>query len=361
MVGYRDDGRPDRRYFTGRTREEVAAKLAEVAAKKTRGKLVRRSVLTVADYLRSWLAMHKRFGNGGQGLRPNTARNYETVIDRHVVPAIGSMPLQQVGPDDLERLYRGIEDQGLSRRMAEMTHRILYRAFKDAVTKGKLEQNPCERVPNPPRTHYSAADRPILDAAMVPQVLEAAKNTRYYLPLLVAMVSGMRRNEILGLCWNDVDFGEAILHVRHQWGPTGKHKWGLVPLKTRNGVRDIPLPTHVLDALATHKIAQEAQGLGPLIFDRGDGRPIAPADLDHAWARIRHDLNLPGNLRLHDLRGSYLTWLAESGVDLKTASELAGHGDIKVTAEIYQRATEKTRHKAARAIEKIVRLPEQHP
>lgn len=358
MVGRREDGRPDRRSFTGTTREAVAAKIAELVSKKAKGKLVRRSTLTVAAYLRTWLEMHERYGNDGQGLRPNTVRNYRTVIEKHVVPALGNMPLQEVTPDDLERLYRVIEEEKkLSRRMAEMTHRVLYRAFKDAVTKRKLEQNPCELVPNPPRTHYCAADRPVLDAELVPRVLEHVKDTRYYLPLLLAMSTGMRRNELLGLAWDDIDFENKVVRVRRQWGKTEDKQWGLVPLKTKNGIRDIPLPSHVLDALAAHRITQEAQGLGPLVFDRGDGRPIYHSDLDRAWARVRKDLDLPTDLRLHDLRGSYLTWLAECGVDLKTASELAGHGDIKVTAEIYQRTTARTRQKAAQAIEKIIQPP----
>lgn len=358
MVGRREDGRPDRRSFTGPTREAVAAKIAELVSKKAKGKLVRRSTLTVAAYLRSWLEMYERYGNGGQGLRPNTVRNYRTVIEKHVIPELGNMPLQKVTPDDLERLYRVIEEEKkLSRRMAEMTHRVLYRAFKDAVTKRKLEQNPCELVPNPPRTHYSAADRPVLDAELVPKVLDRVKDTRYYLPLLLAMSTGMRRNELLGLTWSDVDLEAGIVRVRRQWGKTKDKQWGLVPLKTRKGMRDIPLPQHVVDALAAHRVTQEAQGLGPLVFDRGDGKPINPHDLDHMWARVRKDLGLPADLRLHDLRGSYLTWLAESGVDLKTASELAGHADIKVTAEIYQRTTVRTRQKAAQAIEKIVRPP----
>lgn len=367
MVGYDDKGRRDRRYVTGPTREVVAAKIAELKAKKAKRRLAPRSSLTLAEYLRQWLESHRRYGARGEGLRPNTYEAYRNIIERHIIPFLGDKPLQQVTADDLERLYAAIDEKARerakaagrppSRRMAQMAHRVLHRAFRDAVIKGRLEENPCDRVPSPPAMHYSAADRPWLDQADVPSVLEALKDTRYYLPLLLIMATGLRRNEAAGLTWEDVDFEAGVLHVRHQWGPLDeKGTMGLVPVKTRAGRRSIPLPEPVLDALAAHRVAQQAQGLGPLVFDRGDGRPIAPELLDAAWKKVREALKLPP-IRLHDLRGSYLTWLAEAGVDLKTASELAGHSDVRITAQIYQRATARTRQQAADAIRRVLGAP----
>ncbi|MBE3598477.1 MAG: tyrosine-type recombinase/integrase [Limnochordaceae bacterium] len=106
--------------------------------------------------------------------------------------------------------------------------------------------------------------------------------------------TGLRRNEVLGLAWEDVDLEAGVIHVRCQWGPLDEEgHYGRVPVKTKAGVRDVPIPAPLADALAAHKVTQEAQGLGPLIFDRGDGKPIAPAELDHAWADIREKLKLP--------------------------------------------------------------------
>ncbi|NLG69012.1 MAG: phage integrase family protein [Firmicutes bacterium] len=126
-------------------------------------------------------------------------------------------------------------------------------------------------------------------------------------------------------------------------------------------MRSVPLPRAVAAALSAHLVTEKAR-LGnrwspkALVFDRGDGTPILPTDLTHAWARARKAAGLDPRIRLHDLRGSYLTWLAERGVDVKTAAELAGHADIKMTAEIYQRVSRRMLRRAARAVEGLTRL-----
>ncbi|MEW6045945.1 MAG: site-specific integrase, partial [Bacillota bacterium] len=88
---------------------------------------------------------------------------------------------------------------------------------------------------------------------------------------LVAMAAGLRRGELLGLTWADIDFEGGRICVRQQWNRTPEGASGLVPLKTEASRRDVEVPSDVLDALAAHKVTQEAQGLAPLVFDRGDG------------------------------------------------------------------------------------------
>lgn len=276
-------------------------------------------------------------------------------------PRIGHIPLQKLTPQHLQQLYRamleekGPKDRPVGIRMAEMAHNMLHRAFEAARKAKKLPENPCDLVDSPPRTRYRAEDRPVLDRGQAAKVLQAVQDTRYYLPFLLAMVTGMRRNEILGLTWDCVHLRDGVIHVRQQWNKRPDGTWGLVPPKTKAGIRNVPIPPEVVDALTAHKITHEAQGFGPLVFDRGDGKPILPTDFTQAWARVRKDLKLPSALRLHDLRGSYLTWLAEKGVDPKTMAQLAGHSDVKVTAEIYQRVTARMVKKAARAVQGLVK------
>lgn len=364
MVGRLPDGRPDRRVVVGRTREEVVAKIADLVAKRSRNELVPADKVTVASYLAAWFEHHKRFGGpDGHGIRPKTASIYDSLLARHILPRIGHLQLQKLTPDHLKALYRamvtekGPRGRPVSIRVAEQAHNLLHKAFSDAVREGKLLVNPCDRVANPPRTRYRAEDRPVLDKEEATKMLEAARDTRYYLPFLLAMATGMRRNEILGLTWDCVDLQAGMIHVRQQWNKKADGTGGLVPPKTAKSIRDVPIPPEVVDALAAHKITQEAQGLGPLVFDRGDGTPIAPTDFTHAWARLRRDLKLPEGLRLHDLRGSYITWLAERGVDPKTIAQLVGHADVKVTAEFYQRVTAKMLRRAAKAVEGLTKPP----
>ena len=375
VLGRRPDGRRDRRVVYGETRQEVAEKLAALVADYRAGRLPTYDPTSVGAYLDSWLATRQRMGaKGGAGVRPNTAKVLEAVIRLHIKPAIGHIPLQKLTADDLERLYRSIIDpppagKGLSIRMAEIAHRTLHAALEAAVRKGKLAVNPCDRVPDPPRTRYRAADRPRLDRSLVPKVLDAIRDTRYYLPLLVAMTTGLRRGEVLGLTWENVDLERGVLRVRQQWaltkyvvGPDGSRsrEWGLAPVKTQAGVRDVPIPPDTVAALAAHLVAQKAQ-FGErwtpqtFVFDRGDGKPIYPHDLDHAWAKVRETLKLPSNLHLHDLRGSYITWLAEQKVDPKAVAEVVGHADVRTVWELYQSVTDRMRREVAEALSGLTR------
>ncbi|MBE3597256.1 MAG: site-specific integrase [Limnochordaceae bacterium] len=362
VVGRKPDGRLDRRSVYGKTRAEVAEKLAKLQTARSMGSVPKPTKLSVAEYLDAWIENHKRFGGrGGHGLRPNTYLGYKEAIDKHIKPVIGTMRLTAVAPEHLEAIYRGMLDKKLSVRMAEIAHVTLHKAFKDAVTKGLLPANPCDRVPSPPRTRYRASDRPRLAWEQVPKVLDAVRDTRYYLPILLAMAAGLRRGEVLGLTWEHVDFSNGKLYVRQQWNRKDDGTWGLVPVKTKASVRDVPIPQDVADALAAHQVTQRAQfgnrwSPATLVFDRGDGKPINPADLDHAWADIREKLKLPEDLHLHDLRGSFATWHAQRKTDLKTVSEMLGHADVKVTLELYQSVTETMRKEAAQAIEGITKL-----
>lgn len=375
VVGRKPDGSLDRRTVYGKTRAEVAEKLAKLQAARSSGTLAPPTKLTVGEYLRAWLEHHTRFGGkDGAGLRPNTVRNYRTLIEKHIAPptpfSIGHIPLAKLTPDHLKRLYEGLDQQAQerakrlkrppSKRMAEMAHNLLHKAFQDAVTEGRLPYNPGDRVANPPRTRYRAEDRPALDKETARKVLDAVRDTRYYLPFLTAMATGLRRGEVLGLTWEHVafdfpgtEFGAVL--VRQQWNRKDDGTWGLVPLKTKVSERDVPMSEELRNALVAHLVTQKAEygerwTPKTLVFDRGDGRPIPPEQMDAAWSRVRKNLHLPATMRLHDLRGSYITWLAEQGVNPKAAAALAGHADPKVTWAIYQRVTQEMVKGAARAV-----------
>ncbi len=368
MLGWRPDGKRDRRVVYGETRQEAAEKLAALVAEYKAGKLPAYDPSSLAAFLTEWVEQRRTMG----AVRPNTYKAQEAAIRLHIVPAIGHIPLQKVKPDDLEQLYRRLVappplGKGLGIRMAELVHRTLHAALEAAVQKGKLVVNPAARVPDPPRARYRAADRPRLPRELVPEVLAAIKDTRYYVPLLVAMTAGLRRGEVLGLTWEHVDLDGGVLRIRQQWnlreiGPPAegqRHKeWGLVEVKTKAGVRDVPIPPDTVAALAAHMVAQRAQmrerwSPATLVFDRGDGQPIRPDDLDHAWAAVRRKLGLPDDLRLHDLRGSYITWMAEAKADPKAVAEIVGHADVRTVWEIYQGVTTRMRQEIAGALDGI--------
>src|SRR5690606_26704549 len=129
---------------------------------------------------------------------------------------------------------------------------------------------------------------------------------------------------------------------------------------TASSMRDIPIPSDVVQALKAHKAAQKVVDLNGegFVCTNTEGRFIQPSHFNRAWRRVREKLGLPDNIHPHDLRGSWLTWLAESKVDIKAAAQLAGHADERTTLRIYQSVTQSMKQEAARALEGIASIEE---
>lgn len=358
-MGRKADGQLYRRTVYGRTRGEVVQKLQALHAARAAGSLGRPTRQTLEEYLWSWLHVHRHFaGQDGKGLRPNTVRNYQNLIRRHIGPAIGAIPLAELAPQHLENLYTRMVESGLSVRMAEMAHRLLHVALEAAVDKDLLRRNPCDRISRPPTTRYRAEDRPRLSWQDVPRVLEAVRGTIYFVPLLIAMSTGLRRGEVTGLRWQNVDLERGVIRVREQLQQDEEtHEVRLAPVKTPASRRDVPLPPDVVEVLRQHRAAQGNPGPTAFVCTSKRGTFLNPRQLNGAWSRVRRRLQLPAGLRLHDMRGSFATWLAERGVDVKVTSRLLGHADVRVTLGIYQSVTGEMERKAALALEGICRDP----
>lgn len=381
MLGYKPDGKPNRRTVYGKTRREVVDKIDALKRDYADGTLTAPNALTVGEYLvgdvetfmrddrlvGGWLENHKRFGGKkGKGLRPNTYTCYAGVVKNHILPEIGPVRLQKLTVNHLERLYAAIlakkkrDGTPLSMRQAHLAHQVLNIALSAAVKKGLIKVNPCERVPQPPSTSYSAEDRPRLAWSDVPRVLAEVEGTRYYIPFLLAMSAGLRRGEIIGLRWKNVDLENGIIHVREQIqrGEDKKPKLETI-MKTEAAVRDVPIPSDVVAALREHRRHQKVVDLNGFVVTNSRGGHLRMWDLDKKWSEIREKLGLPKKMVFHDLRGSWVTWLAERKVDMKAASQLLGHTDERTTRRLYQSVTREMKLEAARAMEGITKTTQE--
>lgn len=346
MVGFRADGKPDRRYVYGASRQEVAEKLSKLAAAAIDQTLPADSSMTVEQFLTRWFEDHKAFGGRDGGpLRANTVRNYTTQLRLHIIPAIGSVRLDKLTPQHLSAIYRQILEKGLSRRRAEMAHRLLHVALDAAVRQGLIPRNPADMVTDRPRSARDAKP-PIITREQAQDILNAAKGSRAYIPLVIAFATGMRRGEVLGLRWQDLDLDRGLVHVRGQW-----QRDGYQALKTSSNERTVPLPPSVVEILRHHRASQKVVSLsGWVCTGRFADQPFSAQWLDHYFAKIRDQLGLDKRLTVHSIRRSYATWLAESGVDPKTIASLLGHSTIRTTLEIYQQVTGNMTQRAAESL-----------
>lgn len=265
----------------GKTRREVAEKLDALKRDYADGTLTEPSTLTFGEYLvgdveafmrddrnvGGWLENHKAIRWQERSWSSPQHVYLLRGCGEELYPAgdrYGALAEVEAEPLGAVMLYAKIlekkrpDGSPLSMRQAHLAHQVLNIALGAAVRKGLLKVNPCERVPNKPSTRYSAHDRPRLAWSDVPKVLAEVEGTRYYIPFLLAMSAGLRRGEIIGLRWKNVDLENEIIHVREQIQRGEDKKPTLETImKTEAAVRDVPIPSDVVAALREHRRRQK--------------------------------------------------------------------------------------------------------
>lgn len=297
--------------------------------------------MTVAEFLDRWMETY-----GETNLKKNTYNGYESFIRLHIKPEIGSILLSKLKPAHLQNFYskklkKGRADGkqgGLSARSVRYIHMILREALSHAVKWEVIPRNVAEAV-TPPKEEKSRARTWTKEEAQA--FLRAVSGHRLYPLYLLAISTGMRRGEILGLRWQDIDWNKGVISISQAAVAT---KEGLVigDTKTDASQRTVAIPPSVLEALKLHRQRQreEAMVLGKpeitkgLIFTSQKGTPINPSNLIRHFKNIISKTNLP-QLTFHDIRHTHATIMLQNGVHPKIVSERLGHSRISTTMDIY--------------------------
>jgi len=356
-VGYNPEtGKAKRKTVYGNTKQEVARKLAEIIHQLNTDSYLEPTKLTLGQWLDKWLSEYKK----GK-LKAGTYENYETIINVHIKPVLGNIPLAKLQPHMLQAFYneklengRADGKGGLSTRMVHYFHTIINQALKQAVKEGLLPRNPAE-VTSPPAIKNKQM-RPLTEEELL-KFFDAAKDDRLYAAYVVAATTGLRRGELLGLCWDCVDFEKGIIIVKRQLLIL---KNGLTleeTTKTKSGKRTVVLPEDTIRELKAHRKrqVQEKLLLGEvyqdhnLVFCKPDGTPLDPSEFTKHFQRLLKKAGLP-EIRLHDLRHTYATLLLKKGVPAKIVQELLGHSSITITLDLYSHVTLEMKKLAAESL-----------
>lgn len=341
IVGYDlKTGKPKRKSFYGKTRQEVANKLAEVIQELNTGTFIEPSKITFGEWLDKWLVEYKK-----SQIKPTTYESYEVIINTHIKPALGNIPLAKLQPHMLQAFYNDRLESGLSTRRVHYCHTIIHQALKQSVKEGLLPRNVAEAT-SPPAIKNKQM-RPLSEDELM-KFLDVAKDDRLYAAYVVAATTGLRRGELLGLCWDCVDLEQGIIVVKRQLVPLKKK--GLIleeTTKTKSGKRTVVLPEDTIRELKTHRKrqAQEKLLLGEayqdhnLVFCTEKGTPLDPRNFTRHFKRLLKKAGLPTDIRLHDLRHTYATLLLKRGVPAKIVQELLGHSSITITLDLYSHVT----------------------
>ena len=268
--------------------------------------------MTLNEWLSSWLSLR----SGSLALR--TVDCYRATVRLHIAPALGAVALDQLTPAACVSLLSSVCAAGHT-RTAVLVHAILSRALRDAVQNGLLASSPMASVGRP--SHRPARPQ-WLTPDQIPAYVAAVSADPYRLAWLLALCCGLRRGEICGLRWQDVDFRSSELHVSNQRQRLASGTVIDCPPKSAAGERTVPVPAPVLAAL---KAARQVSGY--VI-------PLLPSSLDRAHARLLARAGLP-HVRLHDIRHTMGAVAVREGVPIKVLQELLGHSRYSTTADIY--------------------------
>jgi integrase len=330
-------GTRKRVYFYGKTRGEVREKLTALMRDLDRGVTVPAENWTVEAYLAYWLDEVVKPTKA-----PKTYQGYELAVRRHIVPVLGRKRLKRLSVSDVRRLVGQLSDSGLGTRMVQYVHAVLRNALEQAVRDEQVARNVARLVQVKTPTYDIGRG---LTVAQAKTLLEAAESERLYALYVLAVYLGLRRGELLGLRWSDVDLDEARLQVTHTLQRVDRQLQFLPP-KTRHSRRTIPLPPPCVTALREHQVSQDRERLaaGPrwqdtdVVFATTVGTPVEPDNLSRSWERVRHATGEP-QARFHDLRHTCVSLLLDAGIPPHVVREIVGHSAIDVTMTIYAHAS----------------------
>ena len=273
--------------------------------------------MLLSAWLSSWLSLR------AASLAPRTVDCYRATIRLHIDPFLGQFALDALTPEQLVGHMAMIAAGGHS-RTAQLVHAVLHRALADAVRHRLVVVSPMSDVPRP--TYRKRSPR-WLEPSEIPAYVSAVLSDPLRLAWLLALSCGLRRGEICGLRWSDVDWSRQLLCVRNQRQRLASGSVVDLPPKSFSGNRDIPIPPQLLPSL---RAARQIGGYVVAI----NGHPITPSALDKAHARLLARAGLP-HIRLHDVRHTMGAVGVRQGVPIKVLQVLLGHAHYATTADIY--------------------------
>ena len=339
-------GKKRRRWVSAGTRRGDAERLlASLVQRKYEGEPVVTDKVTLGRYLlERWLPIQKT------RLRASTYDAYRRNIDLHVLPGLGRRPLDKLTGEDIDLFYAKLLTEGRKNNKGDITglapktvrniHVMLNKALSDAVRKGAVVRNVVALADAPSLKAQKRQDLKAWDAVQLRTFLDAIRSHRLHPAFHLSSHTGMRRGEILGLRWCDLDLDAGRLSVRQALVSIA-YDVQLSDVKTGTGRRTIDLDPGNVDVMKAWRIerAEEKAGIEPsgdeLVFCKPEGSWIHPHSFSQILDRKVAKLDVP-TISLHDLRHTHATLLLKAGVPVKVVSERLGHANVAFTMSIYQ-------------------------
>lgn len=334
------------------TKKEAEKRLADLLHQLDTGTFMKPSKTTLGEFLERWLEDYR------PNLSPRGFERYEGIIRGHLIPGLGSITLTQLRPEHLQKHYTAKQNDGLSARTVRYHHAVLHVALKTAVQWGLLARNPADAV-SPPRARRT--EMQTWNEDDITHFLEVAKDSRYYTLFYTALFTGMRRSELLGLKWGDVDFMLSQIYVSRSLHHLKDGSYIFTEPKSAKSRRTIALPPSATLLLKEHQEKQQLERamLGipltdsDLVFSTVEGKPLRPNTITRAWTMLATHAGLKV-IRLHDARHTHASIMLKQGIHPKIVQERLGHASIQMTLDTYSHVAPGLQEAAANRFDELV-------
>ena len=335
----------------GKTQAEVKEKLKKAIEENVGIDYGRAKTYTVGSWLEVWMENYAKVK-----LRPSTFKTSQGFLKNHIKPQIGSIPLADLTSLDLQRFYKHLLDggrvdrieakkkpKGLAPKTVRNIHQMIGSAYNLAMEQKLVSRNPTQGCALPKVEHK---EMKTLTADQLSAFFQEARDSGVYELYYLDLATGLRRGELLGLKWTDIDLDRGVLKIQRAISRQNG-KVLEAPLKTKNAYRTLPLSADAIDVLKAQK---NKVGSSEWVFPSPTGGPMSPDSVLHMLHRVLKRAGLP-RIRFHDLRHTFATMSLENGMDVKTLSSIIGHVSSQTTLDIYLHSTQEMRRQAAKKID----------
>ncbi len=365
----RKDGRWEGRYTAGRdpvtgktiyknvlgkTQAETKAKLKQAIQESAEVDIIKAEKYSVGQWMDVWFENCAKIK-----VRPSSHQTYRGYIDNHIKPNIGKIPLNKLSSLHLQKLYKKLltdgrverieakkQPRGLSAKTVRNINQVISSAMDFAKDQKLISSNPTDGCALPKLEHQEMKTLPV---EQLTSFLREARESGVFEMYYIELATGLRRGELLGLKWEDIDLTQGSLRVQRQ---VCRIDGEIVeaPLKTKNAYRTLPLST---DAVEVLKEQRKKCGGSAYVFPSPTGGPISPDSVLHMLHRVLKRAGL-SKVRFHDLRHTFATLALQNGVDIKTVSGMLGHYSAGFTLDTYTHVTTSAKKKAANTMGNIL-------
>lgn len=336
--------------FTGNI-QQARERETKLKFEQQQGILAKPGKLTVGDFLDQWLNDYVV-----PNLSPTVIKNYRFIINNHMKPRLGKIVLTSLNRQKIDQYYSDILKTGLKAQTVRHHHTLLHKALESAIGWNLLNRNPAHGI-KPPRVQK--VEMLTYEPHEVVKFLDQAKTTEYYAMFHLAFHEGLRRSELLGLRWKDVDLVFGTVSVNRAMHMMKGREIVYRQTKTTKSTRSIPFTPSSYGVIKDHydKCKDILKQIGKnltdddLVFQHLDtGEPYRPDNLTKSWSRIAKIANLK-HIRLHDARHTMATIMLKMGIHPKIVQERLGHSSIQITLDTYSHVTPTMQLQAAKSFD----------